>query len=192
MEEIKRDSLEVIPRTAFEPVGGARPEPEETLAIRTLTTESPTEMSLDHARVGGLETRIVYEDTAQTFAMAGSKNCALCLHWNQERWHHTYRKWKADREKNKFLNRARAFLPDDDEGTSEQAMVADLAICDALTEISGGGDAAPSITHRAASCPSQTPAGDKLVLLFVPKDLTRARQGSLVYDKVMLRAKGKR
>jgi hypothetical protein len=195
VNEIKSDKIEIIaPRDAYETVGGAKPEPEEVPAQRVLETVSPVDGHVRHEDLGNLRTRIVTEDTAQTFAQS-SKCCGLCFNWNNELWRKLYPKWRfGDAMQRRFLNRARAFLPDGPDGTAEQAIVHDLGVCNTLTEINGKTEV---VTHASASCPGRArfmeniPDGTPLPNMWTPKDIAHRKLGEAVYDGVMRVAMGK-
>lgn len=193
MGEVKSDTLKVMPRILAEPVGGARPEPEEMPAVRELVLDTPVAAQTPSPLVktdakqivGALTTKLQLVDTTEVFAQAGSKVCRLCHWWNNELWRKSVLpRWShsKDPEVRRFMNQATAFLPEGEDGTADEALAMDMGLCGAMTEIFND----ETVTHCAATCPTVNPkTGEAIPRLFTPKDIAHRQLSEAIYSGVM-------
>lgn len=201
---VKEDKLVIPSRQEFEPVGGARPEPEEIPVTRVLELDTPVKASVPSPlvrtagasvmddrtnRPGVISTKLSIVDNAVSAAQVGGKNCVLCHWWNQELWRKVYPKWthSNDPALQQGLNQARSIFPDDEDGTSESAMWTQFGVCMAMTELFGN----TKVFHRACTCPETGPDGRPLPLMFMPRDADARRLSEAVYSRVLKIAAGK-
>lgn len=182
--EVKRETLEVIRPEAVEPVGGARPEPEEMPARRVLEVDANATGSITGEVLGKFKTAVTYEETALTMAQMQGKTCSQCLHWNQQLWHKAYVQKFHDPVFRRELNKLRARFPDGEEEEHIKAM----GFCNAFTEIFQD----EVVTHPGACCPSTNPKGEPMPLMFTPRDAASKRLVEAIYDKTLKMATKKR
>lgn len=178
--EVKRETIEVIPQALAEPVGGARPEPEQMPARRILSIDSDATLGGGPGSgtvVGKFDSKLVYEEDAETFAQLGGKECHRCLHWSNDLWRKMYVKKFHDPEFRRDVNRLRARLPDGEEEEQIRAM----GLCVAFTEVLR----TDILTHPYACCPSEDRNRQPLPLLFTPKDSGSKRMAEAIYDKTL-------
>lgn len=183
--EVKKETLEVIPRDLAEPVHGARPEPEEMPARRVLQVDSEATLGgLGSTNVvGQFNTKIVYEEDTLTMAQLGGKQCRGCLHWSNETWRKLYAKNLNDPMTRRFLNNLRKRMPDGEEEEQIRAM----GLCAAFSEINQN----TVITHPLACCPTTDDKGSPVPLLFTPRDAASKNLAAAIYDKTLRMASRK-
>lgn len=175
--EVKSERIEVIRRDAVEPVGGARPEPEEMPARRVLEVDVDATGQSTGEFLGKFKSAVTYEETALTMAQMSGKTCSMCLHWSPELWRKAYVQKFHDPTFRRELNKLRSRFPDGEEEEHIRAM----GFCSAFTEIFQD----EVVTHPAACCPSTNPQGEPMPLMFTPRDAASKRLVEAIYDKTL-------
>lgn len=216
--DAKSDKVDIIPQVVAEPVGGARPEPEEMPARRVIEVGAPAH-SNQGDYLGQFSTKIVYEDTVQTMAQGMRSPCHACRYWNHEKWEKMYPKWQFDPLKKNELNNMRHHLMStqneqvqtmhsDNEGDFDtEHAIRSMGVCHAYSEIVRD----TMLTHPLSCCPEEMPIPgqfeeviladgtkvmrpkmEKAPFLFLDKNMDTAKFGLAIYDKVMRLAVGKK
>lgn len=209
--DVKKDTIEVVPRTMFEPVGGARPEPEELAARRVLEVDAPANLSGSGAAgehgqiVGSMTARVVYEDVVETMAQGVKSPCHACRFFNHKLWvktllpawqlhpikKHTLNALRARFLSSSLSDEARSLIQDNENDIDIEAGLQSMGVCDALTEVYQMPKGEYLITHPLASCPSTGPDGEPFTSHFVDRDATYGKMGAALYDGVMRLAQGR-
>lgn len=185
--DVKSDIIEVAKPDLLEPVGGARPEPEEMPARRVIGVDADATGNLDGSFLGKFNSAITYEETAGTFAQMSGKTCSGCLHWNPELWRKVYVQKFHDPVFNKELNKIRRRIHGDDE-LDDEAQVRAMGFCNAFTEILQD----EVVTHPKSCCPSTNQKGEPLPLMFTPRDAASKNLVTAIYDKTLRMATKKK
>lgn len=198
---IKDDQLLIVPRTLAEPVGGARPEPEEMPAQRVLGVAHELYGNVDRKPLGEQKVIITTEEPVRTFAQGVRSQCRDCKHFDNPDWMKLKRIWdfSGDPAKLRMLNNLRltadSVRSDDvkdmhvgmDGGYDVEAALNSMGVCHAFTEINNE----ETIVHPLASCPEHLSSGQPAPMMFAPKDAATDRRINQTYDTIMGQAAGK-
>ena len=215
MPEFKpgEDRIEVpVSRAQVEPVGGARPEPEEMTAKHVMPLESPLAFKGEVNPDGkSIRSSFTYEDNAQTLGRSAQAKCHLCRFWNHEKWAANYQKldYSPNIEHRKNLQSVRGMfiegriqngdvremhMTPEDEFSTEDA-VRSMGVCEAYTGIfctTGDLKGKVIISHALASCPRDNPLyGGEAPFLFLPRDEDAKRIGESLHSRVLRLADGR-
>lgn len=197
----------------FEPVHGARPEPEEMTAthvLETVGTPVAIQGEIPHGDV--MRTLFTHEESAPTVGRYAKAQCHLCLYWDHKGWVENMQGLDMDPriEKRRNLNAVRSIFANGthtgdvrkmtrSEGEQEdddiEQATASFGICTAYTGIfcaTGLYKGQKIITMPTASCPRDNPLyGGEAPFLFVPKDADAAKLGESIHSKVLRLADGR-
>ena len=207
--EIKGEKLEIF-TGAVDSVGGARPEPEERPAARTIQTDvsvgglhvsdkdradgtSFKKLVKDRVEVGKQDGSIVGQTTVGEMAQNLATTCRFCAWWDNEKLARSFKRMAADPGPANLakMNELRGLLLNaglTDVAEIDAVIVRDMGECAAYSELFKD----LILTHALARCPQQDGMGQPVPTCFKPRGAQARRDAAAVRDHLLTTASNRK